>query len=38
MRPKNFKMLSRGAGAQFLLSVPHGAVNFAVLEEGDGHA
>ena len=28
MRPKNFKMLSRGAGAQFLLS----AVNFAVLE------
>ena len=30
MRPKNFKMLSRGA--QFLLRVPHGAVNFAVLE------
>lgn len=31
-QPKNFKLLSRGAGAQFLLSVPHGAVNFAVLE------
>mmetsp|Transcript_11467 Transcript_11467/g.16891 ORF Transcript_11467/g.16891 Transcript_11467/m.16891 type:complete len:534 (+) Transcript_11467:174-1775(+) len=31
-RPKNFKLLTRGAGAQFLLSVPHGAVNFAVLE------
>lgn len=25
-------MLTRGAGAQFLLSVPHGACNFAVLE------
>ena len=32
MHPKNFKMLTRGAGAQFLLSVPHGACNFAVLE------
>jgi len=31
-QPTNFKLLSRGAGAQFLLSVPHGAVNFAVLE------
>lgn len=31
-RPKNLKMLSRGAGAQVLLSIPHGAVNFAVLE------
>jgi len=30
--PRNFKLLTRGAGAQFLLSVPHGAVNFAVLE------
>ena len=30
--PKNWKMLTRGAGAQFLLSVPHGAMNFAVLE------
>jgi len=26
------KVLSRGAGAQFLLSIPHGAMNFAVLE------
>jgi len=25
-------MLTRGAGAQFILSVPHGAINFAVLE------
>ncbi|GMH68994.1 hypothetical protein TL16_g05057 [Triparma laevis f. inornata] len=32
LRPRNFKMLTRGAGAQFLLSVPHGACNFAVLE------
>eukprot|EP00586_Coscinodiscus_wailesii_P009262 CAMPEP_0172523252 /NCGR_PEP_ID=MMETSP1066-20121228/293566_1 /TAXON_ID=671091 /ORGANISM="Coscinodiscus wailesii, Strain CCMP2513" /LENGTH=325 /DNA_ID=CAMNT_0013306321 /DNA_START=602 /DNA_END=1579 /DNA_ORIENTATION=- len=31
-RPQNIKLLTRGAGAQFLLSVPHGAVNFAVLE------
>lgn len=31
-RPKNFKLLTRGAGAQLLLSIPHGAVNFAVLE------
>eukprot|EP00594_Rhizosolenia_setigera_P011548 CAMPEP_0178958022 /NCGR_PEP_ID=MMETSP0789-20121207/11312_1 /TAXON_ID=3005 /ORGANISM="Rhizosolenia setigera, Strain CCMP 1694" /LENGTH=349 /DNA_ID=CAMNT_0020640483 /DNA_START=471 /DNA_END=1520 /DNA_ORIENTATION=+ len=31
-RPKNLKLLTRGAGAQFILSVPHGAVNFAVLE------
>ena len=30
--PRNFHRLSRGAGANFLLSVPHGAVNFAVLE------
>lgn len=29
---KNLKLLTRGAGAQFVLSVPHGAVNFAVLE------
>jgi hypothetical protein len=27
-----FKVLSRGAGAQFIMSVPHGAINFAVLE------
>jgi hypothetical protein len=32
MRPDQFRMLTRGAGANFLLSVPHGAVNFAVLE------
>ena len=31
-QPKNFRLLTRGAGANFLLSVPHGAVNFAVLE------
>lgn len=31
-KPANAKLLTRGAGAQFLLSVPHGAVNFAVLE------
>lgn len=31
-RPKNWKLLTRGAGAQLLLSIPHGAVNFAVLE------
>ena len=29
---QNMKMLTRGAGAQFVLSIPHGAVNFAVLE------
>jgi len=32
LRPSQFKMLTRGAGAQWLLSVPHGACNFAVLE------
>jgi len=31
-RVDNIKMLTRGAGAQFVLSVPHGAINFAVLE------
>jgi len=31
-QPSNLKMLSRGAGAQLILSIPHGAVNFAVLE------
>jgi hypothetical protein len=30
--PSNWKLLTRGAGAQLLLSVPHGALNFAVLE------
>lgn len=28
----NFRVLTRGAGAQFLLSLPHGACNFATLE------
>lgn len=32
MRLDQFRMLTRGAGANFLLSVPHGALNFAVLE------
>jgi Mitochondrial carrier protein len=32
LKPSNFRRLSQGAGANFLLSVPHGAVNFAVLE------
>ena len=32
MRPEMFKTLTRGAGANFVLSIPHGAVNFAVLE------
>ena len=32
MQFDQFRMLTRGAGANFLLSVPHGAVNFAVLE------
>jgi hypothetical protein len=29
---ENAKHLTRGAGAQLVLSIPHGAVNFAVLE------
>lgn len=32
LRPTNWPMLMRGAGAQMLLSVPNGAVNFAVIE------
>ena len=36
-RPRNVRILTRGAGAQFILSVPHGAVNFAVLEFVRGH-
>ena len=28
----SFSVLSRGVGAQFLLQIPVGAVNFAVLE------
>ena len=31
-RPSMFRPLTRGAGANFVLSIPHGAVNFAVLE------
>jgi solute carrier family 25 S-adenosylmethionine transporter 26 len=30
--PRNLRLLTRGAGANFVLSVPHGAVNFAILE------
>ena len=30
--PSNWKLLAHGIGAQFLLSVPHGALNFAMLE------
>jgi hypothetical protein len=32
LAPKMFKTLTRGAGANFLLSIPHGSINFAVLE------
>lgn len=32
LRPQQWSRLWVGAGANFLLSVPHGAVNFAVLE------
>lgn len=32
LSPKNFRRLTVGAGANFVLSVPHGAINFAVLE------
>uniref|UniRef100_A0A7S2WL72 Mitochondrial carrier protein n=1 Tax=Eucampia antarctica TaxID=49252 RepID=A0A7S2WL72_9STRA len=32
IQPENWKLLSRGAGAQLVMSIPHGAVNFAVLE------
>lgn len=34
--PLTWATLSRGAGAQFLLSLPNGALHFAVLEVGDG--
>ncbi len=27
-----WKILSRGAGSQFIMSIPHGAINFAVTE------
>ena len=30
--PNSFQTLRRGAGANFILSVPHGAINFAMLE------
>jgi hypothetical protein len=30
--PQMFRRLTMGAGANFILSIPHGAVNFAVLE------
>lgn len=33
--PLTWVTLSRGAGAQFLLSLPNGALHFAVLEVGD---
>jgi hypothetical protein len=32
LHPKMFRRLTVGAGANFVLSIPHGAVNFAVLE------
>lgn len=32
LQPRYFRRLTNGAGANFLLSVPHGAVNFAILE------
>jgi len=32
IKPQMFRRLSRGAGANFVLSLPHGAANFAVLE------
>lgn len=32
LRPSELPLLFRGAGANFVLSVPHGALNFAVLE------
>ena len=32
MRPTNWGLLTRGAGAQAILSIPNGAVNFAVIE------
>jgi hypothetical protein len=32
LQPQMFRRLTVGAGANFVLSIPHGAVNFAVLE------
>lgn len=34
----SFKLLTRGAGAQFVMSLPHGAFNFATLEVCTGSA
>lgn len=34
--PLTWTTLARGAGAQFLLSLPNGALHFAVLEVGRG--
>lgn len=31
----SFKLLTRGAGAQFIMSLPHGAFNYATLEVGE---
>lgn len=31
-RPSNWRLLTRGAGAQLILSLPHGAINYALLE------
>jgi hypothetical protein len=36
--PDTWEALSRGAGAQFIMSVPHGALNFAVIEVSDYNA
>mmetsp|Transcript_11135 Transcript_11135/g.17420 ORF Transcript_11135/g.17420 Transcript_11135/m.17420 type:complete len:398 (-) Transcript_11135:152-1345(-) len=33
LKQMSFKLLTRGAGAQFLLSMPHGAIAFAVVEQ-----
>ena len=32
MPPLTWNVLSRGAGSQFIMSVPHGAINFAITE------
>mmetsp|Transcript_37720 Transcript_37720/g.48061 ORF Transcript_37720/g.48061 Transcript_37720/m.48061 type:complete len:427 (-) Transcript_37720:260-1540(-) len=32
LKALNFQVLTRGAGAQFLLSLPHGAIAFGILE------
>ncbi|CAM9492814.1 unnamed protein product [Phaeothamnion confervicola] len=35
---RSWRVLTRGAGAQFVLSLPHGAFNFATLEAVRGYA